>query len=73
MKTSQFVAMLAAIAVTITVVFLAVTTRQTPPDDSIEFQTVEYTAPQKAVKTSVNLLAVGDNLIHKPLYNQAQA
>ncbi len=65
--------MLAAIAVTITVVFLAVTTRQNHPDDSIEHQTVNYTAPPKAVKTSVNLLAVGDNLIHKPLYNQAQA
>ncbi len=73
MKTSQFVAMIAAIAVVLTVAFLAVSHNNSLPKDSIEFQTVDYTVPQKALKTSVNLLAVGDNLIHKPVYNQAQA
>lgn len=29
--------------------------------------------PSKPIHTSVSLLAVGDNLIHEPIYNQAQA
>ena len=73
MKTSQFVAMIVAIAVVLTVVFLAVSRNNNLPEDSIEFQTVDYTVPPKALHTSVKLLAVGDNLIHKPLYEQAQA
>jgi poly-gamma-glutamate synthesis protein (capsule biosynthesis protein) len=73
MKTSQFVAMIAAIAVVFTVFFLAVSRNNNLPEDSIEFQTVDYTVPQKALHTSVKLLAVGDNLIHKPIYEQAQA
>ncbi len=65
--------MVAAIAVAVAVIVFAVARRPHLSDDSIEFQTVDYTVEEKAVKTSVNLLAVGDNLIHKPIYEQALA
>lgn len=41
--------------------------------DSIEFQTVDYTVPEGPLETSVSMIAVGDNLIHEPIYKQAQA
>ncbi len=73
MKTSQFVAMLLAIVIACTAIGVAVVTRPSVDKDSIEFQTVGYTVPEKPRVTSVNMLAVGDNLIHKPIYEQAQA
>ena len=73
MKTSQFVAMLLAIVIACTAIGVAVSTRESVDKDSIEFQTVDYTVPEKPRITSVNMLAVGDNLIHKPIYEQAQA
>ena len=73
MKTSQFIALLVAIAVAVTVVVLSFGTRPRLDNDSIELQTVEQTSQNKPLQTSVSMLAVGDNLIHKPIYEQAQA
>ena len=65
--------MLLAIVIACTARGVSVSTRESVDKDSIEFQTVGYTVPEKPRVTSVNMLAVGDNLIHKPIYEQAQA
>ena len=65
--------MLLAIVIACTAIGVAVSTHPSVDRDSIEFQTVGYTVPEKPRVTSVNMLAVGDNLIHKPIYEQAQA
>ncbi len=43
------------------------------PENAIEFQTQAGTTEKKPLSTSVRMLAVGDNLIHEPIYNQALA
>lgn len=62
-----------AIAVaTVSIVAVAMS-RPSLSDDAIEFRTQSYTTPEKPLATSVSMLAVGDNLIHKNIYEQAQA
>ena len=79
MKTSQFVAMLLAIFIAVAAIVAIAFTRLSVSDDAIEFKEAEEIYSQvkeqeKAPEFSVvNMLAVGDNLIHKPIYQQAQA
>lgn len=73
MKNSQFIALIAAVAVAIAAIVAVFVVKPSISGDAIEFQTVGYTVPEGPLETSVSMIAVGDNLIHEPIYNQAQA
>lgn len=73
MKTSQLIALLVAIAIAVGSLIAVVKSRPNLSDDAIEFQTESFTAAGKPLVTSASLLAVGDNLIHKNIYDQAKA
>jgi len=71
--------MLLAIFIAVAAIAAVALTRLSVSDESIEFQAAEenHFENEEQEKTpefsSVNMLAVGDNLIHKPIYEQAKA
>lgn len=73
MKTSQFIALLVAIAVAVGSLIAVVRSIPNLSDDAIEFQSESYTADAPPFVTKASMIAVGDNLIHKNIYEQAQA
>ncbi len=74
MKVSQFVALLVAVAVAVgSLAGIVLANISSMPEDAIEFQTQTNATTKKPLSTSVSMLAVGDNLIHEPIYNQASA
>ncbi len=62
-----------AIAIAVGSLIAVINSRPNLSDDAIEFQSEAFTADEKPLATSASLLAVGDNLIHKNIYEQAQA
>ena len=62
-----------AIAIAVGSLIAVVKSRPNLSDDAVEFQTESFNAEGKPLVTSASLLAVGDNLIHKNIYEQAQA
>ena len=75
MKSRQILALVLVVFLAVLGVSFVVMSRHPISKDSIELQTVvtEPTTPPAPRTTSVKMLAVGDNLIHKPIYQQAQA
>lgn len=71
--------MLLAIFIAVAAIAAVMLTRLSVSDESIEFKEAEgeHIQIENQDKTpefsSVNMLAVGDNLIHKPIYEQAKA
>lgn len=72
MKIKQLTALVLAVIVACVGVGFAVSSRRSISDDSIELLPTQFVTTAKRT-ASVNMLAVGDNLIHKPIYEQAQA
>lgn len=64
--------MVLAVIVACVGVGFAVSSRRNISDESLELSPTQFTTTAKRT-ASVNMLAVGDNLIHKPIYEQAQA
>ncbi len=72
MKIKQLTALVLAVIVACVGVGFAVSSRRNISDDSLELSPTQFVTTAKRT-ASVNMLAVGDNLIHKPIYEQAQA
>lgn len=62
-----------AIAIAVGSLIAVANSRPKLADDAIEFLTEAYDTEKKPVVTNVSMLAVGDNLIHKNIYEQAKA
>ncbi|HBL41355.1 MAG TPA: capsule biosynthesis protein [Ruminococcaceae bacterium] len=74
MKSRQILALILVAFLAVLGVAFAVTSHSSVSKDSVELKTdsAVTTAPEPR-STTVKMLAVGDNLIHKPIYSQAQA
>ena len=74
MKTKQIIALVLVVLLAGIGVGVAVVSNGGSPiaDDSIELLPTEFQTTARRVST-VNMVAVGDNLIHTAIYNQAQA
>ena len=72
MKIKQLTALVLAVVTACVGVGFAVSSRRTISDESLELSPTQFVTAAKRT-ASVNMLAVGDNLIHKPIYEQAQS
>ncbi len=72
LRTKQLIALVLVVALACVGIGLSVSSRKTIGKDSIELQSTQFQPTAKRMAT-VSMLAVGDNLIHKPIYQQAQA
>ncbi len=72
MKTKQLIALVLVVVLACVGIGLSVSSSGSIDKDSIELQSAQFQTTAKRMAT-VNMLAVGDNLIHKPIYQQAQA
>ena len=72
MKIKQLTALVLAVVIACVGVGFAVSSRRTISDESLELSPTQFVTSAKRT-ASVHMLAVGDNLIHKPIYEQAQS
>lgn len=72
MKIKQLTALVLAVVIACVGVGFAVSSRRSISDESLELSPTQFITTAKRT-ASVNMLAVGDNLIHKPIYEQAQS